>query len=273
MGITLRQGRWEPDRSVVAQRQVQFRKGGEEQSNMQGKLGAVIVIFITMMIVLSTIINMDAACIFPLLIALMFGVIIAIVILLSNRVRPAPYIDWEEQYPVVEVDRTMVHLNNQQIDFSNVGGAEVDRYHNEFQLINKALKRRSIPLDAYKDMTEMVLAIQGALEANGIRVFDKYPEWNGPSSLKPIPSASKSVGPSSMANLQVEEEEFQVVTPVEEEPENPPVTPVTNAAKPEDISTTVPVVGTKGPKDQVCSKCGAVISEDLIECPNCGTGI
>jgi hypothetical protein len=269
MGITLRQGQWKPDPSVVTKRQAEFRKSNEDQSNMQGRLGAVVIIFIMVMVAMS-VVNMDAACFFPLLIVLMFGVIVSIMILLSNHIKPAPYVNWEEQYPVVKVERTQMHLNDQGIDFTDVAGAEVDRYHNEIQLINKALKRRSIPLDAYKDVTEMVLAMQGALEANGVRVFDKYPEWKGPSALQSVPEVDKSPGLRSHDEQQDISEEPWVVTPVEKEPERPPMAKDTTVKEPIVIPSTKPAVGIKGPGDQICSKCGAVFSEDLIECPNCG---
>ena len=271
MSITLRQGRWEPDPSVVAQRQAEFRKANEETANLQGKLGIVVVILITLMIVMS-VVNMDAACFFPLLIVLMFGVIIAIVILVSNKVKPTPYIDWNDQYPIVKVDKTQVHLNDQQVDFSSMAGAEVDRYHNELVLLNKALKRRSIPFDAYKNVTEMVLALQGAIEANGVHVTDKYPEWNGPNALQRDPDIGKSSDPEPSDDQQEAPEDPWVVTPIEDELEKPLETKGPTEVKPVDIPITAPTVETKDQSGQVCSKCGARLNEDLIECPNCGSG-
>jgi hypothetical protein len=267
MGITLRQGRWAPDQSLLAKRQAQAQGAGEETKRLQGNLLGVIIICITLMIVIS-VIGIEASCLFSLLLFFMFVVIVAIVMFLSNHVKPAPYIDWAERYPVVEVDRTIVHFNSREIDFPRIGGVQVDRYHNEFLILDKTLTRREIALDGYTDPTEMVLALQGAFEANGVRVIDKYPEWNGPSSVRPITDPAINPRPRTQVYSSDSIDEPVEVTPIVEEQKTPPQ-PVHTA----DIPSTSPVAVTKGPVGQVCSKCGAPISEDLIECPNCGSSI
>jgi|GEM_PF-6864363 len=277
-GIPLRQGRWAPDAGMVAQRQAQFRKANEEQSNMMGKLAGVIAIFITMMIVVS-VIPMEASCLFSLIMFFTFGIVVAMVMILSNRVKPAPYVDWQERYPLIEVNRTAIHFNGKEIDFSKIGGVEVDRYHNEFLLIETNLARRAVPLDVYPNMTEMVLALQGAFEANGVRVTDRYPEWNGPSQIKPIRADGTGTAPRTVApeddgedEEDGQDEEF-FVTAIEEGPKERPVVPAPSVPKPAERPTTVPTVTAPQPKGQVCSKCGSPLNDDLIECPNCGSAI
>jgi hypothetical protein len=265
MGITLRQGRWAPDQSLLAKRQVQARGAGEETKRLQGNLIGVIIICITVMIVIS-VVGIEASCLFSLLLFLMVVVIVAIVMFLSNHVKPAPYIDWAERYPVIEVDRTMVHFNGREIDFYKIGGVQVDRYHNEFLIIEKTLIRRTVALDCYQNVTEMVLALQGAFEANGVNVVDRYPEWNGPSSVRPVTDPVKSPRPKTEVYSSDSIDEPIEVKPIVEEQENPP-------QQTADVPSTGPTAKPKGPIGQVCSKCGAPISEDLIECPNCGSSI
>jgi len=297
-------GRWEPKKfqeQQVADR-AQREKAAKDRKNLQIVMWVIgIVTFLSLIIPMMLPGNTGCdPCFLTTFIAFLFIGILLWVIYASGNVGQAAQANLPYFYPVVVVRGSTIYLDNMPVDYSTVALCQWDQVMDEFRIVQNDWKRRIIYLRFYDNTENLARAMKRIFEANGIRVEMRTAESMGTySERKQALEQPYGAPPQEVPKATAVEEPVWAVEPVSEDeayqekvertvaemaPEAPRPTkePVSEpqpkyepVEEPEIEPEPAPIVIPAQPPDTTprCRNCGAPLSEDLIECPKCGTAI
>jgi hypothetical protein len=142
--------------------------------------------------------------------------------------------------PIVQIKKNIVTLDGSVLDPSKISFVELDR-EKDIRIFFKHNEDRRLVLRYYKRPDSLTYAFTLAMQNNGVRI--KYK-----SDIEAISDLSDD-----------DETDEELATPDKNE--------IVTKKIPK------PIVKENGTAKGHCSKCGAAIDEDLIECPRCGTSL
>jgi hypothetical protein len=291
-------GRWEPKKYFEQQaaERLQKEKAARDRKNIQKIMWAVgVVTFLSLIIPILLPGNVGCdPCFLTTFIVFLFIGIMLWVIYAAGGVGQAAQANLPYFYPVVDVRGNIVYLDGLPVDYSTVAQCQWDQVMDEVRIVGNDWRRKVIYLRSYESPEALAKALRRAFEANGIKVEVRTAEGFG-TFVERRQALERPYGapPQEVAKGPAAEEPGWAVEPVSEEEEYalkaertvaevvPEAPRQFKEPAPEPSKETVTVPGPVPVETVVqatdnvprCRNCGAPLSEDLIECPNCGTAI
>lgn len=289
------EGVWQPKKyqEQQAAQQAQREKAAKDRQNLL-KIIAIVVMITIFSIIVPFMMPGNAGCdtcfVTTFIVLVMMGIFLWI-FYAATGVDQAAQANIPYFYPVIQINFGKVLLDGVPVDYNNVAVCQLDRVLDEFRIVATDWKRRVIYLKYYENPDVLAEALKRNFEANGKAVELRGVEGQMPAVPGEAPQAREAPRPKAKkedvwAVEPISDEEYQAEVekniaevapeapralsepPMVTEPlelDEPPEVPIEPLPKPVAVQ---PVDDT--PR---CRNCGAELSEDLIECPSCGTAI
>jgi hypothetical protein len=274
-GIELKDGRWEPKRFLEQQGQMKTQQEKNVQDRKNLLIGTVFLTLIVLFIVVPLIVLLPpayASCLPTILFVLVFVIIFLWVTYASGGMADISQGNLKALYPVVEVHNGNVFLDKVPVDYSHVDLCQLDRVMDEFRIIDTEWKRKVLYIRSYEDPNGMSAALKAAFEVHGVRVDERQLDQGDPHAIARI-SQGQSVTDQTEATIEQRKRIVEAQLTLEEERKRQLEERIASKGPEAPIPARTQPTGPGPSAGSTCRKCGALLSEDLIECPRCGTAI